>query len=403
MSEHALHGASKAERWLHCYASLDLEADQPETGSGEYRDWGTDAHELAALCLERGDDAAAYTGKVMGLGNVVNDEMIACVQTYVDAVREYVDGGTLFVEQRVSYARLLGLPGDDGFGTSDAIIISGCGSEIQVHDLKTGKGVPVYAEGNEQMLLYAAGAIEQFGLAFSFERVRLVIHQPRLNSLSEWECSLLDVSDLVAKAREVIAARSTEPRPSEAACRFCRAKAVCPALEKEVQQAVFGCFEDLTPKRVAEATDNLRLVFSQALGQRMDAVELVELWCKGVRARAEAELLQGRRVDGWKLVEGRRGARAWRDEAEAEALFKQMRLRTDEMYDLKLISPTTAEKRLKSTPRRWGKVAEIITQPPGKPSVAPATDKRPALNVADDFADLTAPAASGSAQHPFRQ
>ena len=407
MTAHALHGASKAERWLHCYASLALEADQPESGNREFADWGTDAHELAAMCLEQNQDAKAFEGRVMALGNVVDEEMIDCVQTYIDAVREYVDGGSLFVEQRVSYARLLGLPDDDGFGTSDAIIISGCGSEIQIHDLKTGRGVPVSAERNEQMLLYAAGAIEQFGLAYSFERVRVVIHQPRLSrSPDEWECSLLDVSEVVARAREVIASKPTEPKPGEAACRFCKAKAICPALEKEVQQSVLGDFEDLTPKAVAEATDKLQYVFSQALGQRMDCVDLVEMWCKAVRARAESELLAGRGVTGWKLVEGRKGARQWRDEAEVEAAMKSMRLKSDVMYDFKLISPATVDKRAKSGaigPRQLATLSSLITQAPGKPSVAPASDKRPAYSVADDFDDLTAPAASGREQHPFRQ
>jgi hypothetical protein len=403
MTAHALHGASKAERWLHCYPSLALEADLPDTSSG-YADWGTDAHELAAICLTENQDAKAFEGRVMTLGNTVDDEMIDCVQTYVDAVRGYVDGGDLFVEQRVSFARLLGLPDDDGFGTSDAIIISGCGAEIQIHDLKTGRGVPVAAERNEQMLLYAAGAIEQFGLAYNFERVRVVIHQPRLSrNPDEWECSMLDVSDLVAKAREVIASKPTEPSPSEAACRFCKAKAICPALEREVQQAVLGDFSDLTAKAVAEATDKLPYVYSQALGRRMDAVELVEIWCKAVRARAESELLAGRRVDGWKLVEGRRGNREWRDPNAVEEALKGMRLKADDIYDRKLISPARAEKLLKDSPRRWSAISAHITQSEGKPSVAPMSDKRPAYSVADDFEDLTAPAASGPEQHPFRQ
>jgi hypothetical protein len=402
VTAHALHGASKAERWLTCYPSLALEADQPDTSS-TFADWGTDAHELAALCLTEIKNPPAYAGKVMALGNVVDDEMIDCVQTYIDSVRTYVDGGELFVEQRVSYARLLGLPEDDGFGTSDAIILSGCGAEIQIHDLKTGKGVPVSAEHNEQLLLYAAGAIEAFSLAYSFERVRLVIHQPRLKSLSEWECTPVDVADLVARARGVIVSKPTEPKPSEAACRFCKAKAVCPALEREVALAVMGDFEDLTAARVADATDKLQFVYSQALGQRMRAVDLVEIWCKAVRARAEAELMAGRRVDGFKLVEGKKGNREWRDEEGVETLLKSMRLGTDAIYDKKLISPAKAEKLLKDSPRRWSSLKDFIRQSDGKPSVAPESDKRPALNVADDFEDLAAQAASGPEQHPFRR
>jgi len=61
------------------------------------------------------------------------------------------------------------------------------------------------------------------------------------------------------------------------------------------------------------------------------------------------------------------------------------------MYDFSLISPTSAEKLLKAKPKRWSKAQELITQADGKPSVAPESDKRPALVItpaADDFNNL---------------
>lgn len=73
-----------------------------------------------------------------------------------------------------------------------------------------------------------------------------------------------------------------------------------------------------------------------------------------------------------------------------------MRLKEAEMYDFKLISPTTAEKLHKAGtigPRQWPKVQALITQSEGKPHVAPESDSRPALvvtPVVDDFTDVTA-------------
>ena len=61
------------------------------------------------------------------------------------------------------------------------------------------------------------------------------------------------------------------------------------------------------------------------------------------------------------------------------------------MYDLSLISPTTAEKLAGAGtigPRQWKKVIPLITRSEGSPSVAPESDKRPALVVGgntDDF------------------
>jgi hypothetical protein len=72
-----------------------------------------------------------------------------------------------------------------------------------------------------------------------------------------------------------------------------------------------------------------------------------------------------------------------------------MRVKLEDMYDFKLISPTTADKLAKAGtigPRQWPKLQSLITQSEGKPHVAPSTDSRPALvvtPVVDDFTDVT--------------
>ncbi len=180
--------------------------------------------------------------------------------------------------------------------------------------------------------------------------------------------------------------------PGEKQCKFCKAKADCPALRAEITEVVGGSsaatieeFAEFTPETVDMQTGDNYLPIAMA------KVELVEQWCKAVRAEVERRLFAGQPVDGFKLVEGKRGIRKWVDEKEAEGLFKSFRLRQDEMYDFSLISPTKAEKLFKENPKRWAKVKDLITQNPGKPSVAPATDKRQAIAVqpvAEDFRDL---------------
>jgi hypothetical protein len=144
-------------------------------------------------------------------------------------------------------------------------------------------------------------------------------------------------------------------------------------------------FADLVPEvPTMETGDNY-------LSIAMSKVGLVEDWCKGVRAEVERRLLAGQKVDGFKLVEGRRGNRKWSDEAEVETLFKSFRMRQDDIYDMSLISPTKAEKLFKSNPKRWEKVEALTSRSDGKPSVAFASDKRSEMtvqSVADDFRDL---------------
>lgn len=130
----------------------------------------------------------------------------------------------------------------------------------------------------------------------------------------------------------------------------------------------------------------------------MESVDLVEGWCKAVRAEVERRLLAGTAVPGYKLVQGRQGNRAFADETAAEALMKTFRLKREEMYDFVLISPTSAEKLAADGiigKKQWPKLQEMIRRSDGKPSVAPASDKRPALvigKVEDDFEVQAAPA-----------
>jgi hypothetical protein len=218
----------------------------------------------------------------------------------------------------------------------------------------------------------------------------MVIHQPRLNHVSEHWLPVADLRAFKQQAAEAAeAARQPDAPlvPGEKQCRFCKAKSTCPALRAEVSEIVSGSatLDDfLTPDMTTG--DNY-------LSMAMSKVELVEQWCSAVRAEVARRLLAGQSVDGFKLVEGKRGNRKWNSDAEVEALFKSFRLRQDEMYDYSLISPTKAEKLLKDTPKRWERAQALISRAEGKPSVAPATDKRPALavqSVADDFRDLTA-------------
>jgi hypothetical protein len=96
-------------------------------------------------------------------------------------------------------------------------------------------------------------------------------------------------------------------------------------------------------------------------------------------------------------VQGKKGNRQWSNAEDAEALLKSMRIKHDQMYDYKLASPTSLEKLAKAGeigPRQWPKIAELITQSEGSPSVAPVSDKRPALvtsATASDFDDVTNP------------
>jgi hypothetical protein len=421
--------------------------------SSKYADEGTIAHALAAMALAEGKPASAYIGRVIESEDYehaslspsgaarwmrcpgshaletriafkprkfsapVTDEMAEYVQIYLDNLEKYRVGlghgnADVMIEQKLPVGHITGEPGATGSG--DYIILDYGAGEIQVHDLKFGRGVEVDAEDNEQLQLYLLGALEQYEILApegGWKTFRGVIHQPRINfvpsedvwtleELVEFGLKAMNGAKTARIAKEFAdnwVGKEGQDQylvPGDKQCKFCDAKADCPVLTKLVGDTVLGGFENLDdPRQPTPATAPIPKEDTTRLALYLSRVELIEGWCSAIAAAAEGKLLAGEQIPGYKVVQGKRGNRAWGNDAEAEALLKSFRLKQEQMYSFKLISPTQAEKVLKETPKRWGKAQTLITQSDGKPTVVPADDKRPALvitPVADQFVNLEA-------------
>lgn len=405
---HALLSPSGAKKWLSCAASLACEKDIPNT-SGKAAVTGTACHTIAethlnqyikgtALPLER--EVGAYVldegkGQIKALISpmkgavLITADMIEQVRKYTDYCKAIIDVATYAkLEMRVNLTQVLH-PGykvpveseedeDDleTFGTADLVaVIEGFTGEsnsamLIIGDLKTGRH-RVEAKENKQLMLYALGVYRRLRRRYNITVVRLVIFQPYAGGASEWDISVegLELFAKFAQKRALLALdaysrgkknlKASDFRPSVDGCQWCRFSEQCAARTKTVNSVLAEELEDdfaleLTPEQLVAEYEKLPL-----LRQHIDKVE---------KAMAAA-LHSGKKVPGYKLVEGKMGNRAWKD---TDAVFEKYGTMLQKVV---LMTPTEA---IKVIPEE--ELKDFITRKPGAPCVTTAEDKRPEWN-----------------------
>lgn len=392
---HALLSPSGAKKWLSCAASLACEKDIPNT-SGKAAVTGTACHTIAevhlnqyikgtALPLER--EVGAYVldegkGQIKALISpmkgavLITADMIEQVRKYTDYCKAIIDVATYAkLEMRVNLTEVLhpGYEGIETFGTADLVAVQELANTDEhmliIGDLKTGRH-RVEAKENKQLMLYALGVYRRLRRRYNITVVRLVIFQPYAGGASEWDISVegLELFAKFAQKRALLALdayfrgkknlKASDFRPSVDGCQWCRFSEQCAARTKTVNSALAEELEDdfaleLTPEQLVAEYEKLPL-----LRQHIDKVE---------KAMAAA-LHSGKKVPGYKLVEGRPGNRAWKDADAIEVSHG------DILKKEVLMSPTEAAKVLSAD--EMAVLEPFITRKPGAPCVATADDKR---------------------------
>lgn len=393
---HALLSPSGAKKWLTCSASLACEKDIPNT-SGKAAVLGTAMHTIAevhlnqyikgtALPLER--EVGAYVldegkGLIKALISpmkgavLITADMIEQVRKYTDYCKAIIDVATYAkLEMRVNLTEVLhpGYEGVETFGTADLVAVQELANTEEhmliIGDLKTGRH-RVEAKENKQLMLYALGVYRRLKRRYNITTVRLVIFQPYAGGASEWDISVegLELFAKFAQKRALLALdaysrgkknlKASDFKPSVDGCQWCRFSEQCAARTKTVNSVLVEELEDdfaleLTPEQLVTEYEKLPL-----LRQHIDKVE---------KAMAAA-LHSGKKVPGYKLVEGKMGNRAWKDAEKVAELYG------DKLTKEVLMSPTEA---VKVIPEE--ELKDFITRKPGAPCVTTADDKRPEWN-----------------------
>lgn len=365
---HATLSPSSAARWMSCPGSVLLSKDMPNESS-VYAEEGTRAHAKAEEIIKsliKGGEMPAVIEGFPELGVYIR---------YAKALMD--DGWQVYPEVRVP---LKDVTGESAYGTSDLVATKG--GAIEIVDLKWGAGVPVSADHNMQLMIYAMGAADLFSFDGPFSEFKVTIVQPRVvsptNGIDSFSFSAAELAEARAKVKaaaelamaQLIGAEEPTFCPSKKACRWCRAAGVCSAFAKQVSDTVgidFPIVEDERTLKNAQRAE----IFKK--------IDDVRAWAEQFESALLADAMAGEKFPGLKLVLGRAGARKWRDEQVADDILNGLSVSQEDRYKRKLISPSDVEKLYKAgliSDDGWSELCKQTVRPEPKPVLVPDSDKR---------------------------
>ena len=375
MPKHAYLSASASHRWLACPPSAKLCANILDQTS-EYAQQGTDCHELCAYLVEKalGKDVIDPTENL----TYYDAEMQNCAEEYrnyvleqIEASKEFCKDPQVMIEQRLDFSRWV----ENGFGTGDCVIVAD--EVLQIIDYKHGLGILVSAGddehgGNSQMMCYALGALEVFGDIYDINQIKMTIFQPRRDNVSTYT---INKENLLKWADEVLAPTAQLAYIGKGEfnagdhCTFCKVKATC---RKRAEYNLELAKYDFEMPATLDDTE---------IAAILEKVDEMISWGNDIKDYALQQAQSGVHFEGWKIVEGRSN-RKYTDENAVADTVKDAGF---DPYEKKLLG-ITAMSTLLGKKKFEELLGGLIYKPPGKPTLVPESDKRPAMNTAkDDF------------------
>lgn len=392
--KHALLSASSASRWLKCTAAPRYEEQFPENTT-DYAEEGRLAHAICELKVIKQFTTQltprTFTTRLKKLKDnpLYQDEMDKTSDLYLEHLTEkamqYDTKPNVAVEVRVDFAEYV----PEGFGTCDCIMIGG--DTLNITDYKHGKGVPVSAENNPQMRLYALGALKRYAPIYgnTIKKVCMTIDQPRIQT--EPSSETITVEELLAWGESIKPAAAKAYMglgtfcPGEH-CRFCRGKAKCKA--RADQNTALEEFKDCVPQNGEKPPlFGQGTLTDEEIGDLLIRGQELVAWYKDLEEYALSTILKGGTIPGWKAVAGRSN-RTFTDQDAAIAAVIAAGYDEALVYERKPKTLTELEK-LMGKAEFADKLGSFVVKPVGKPTLALLTDKREAYNpAAADFAGI---------------
>ena len=373
MTAHALLSASSAFRWLNCTASPRLEEHMDDTSS-IYAKEGTLAHALAEAMLTNDlleveklkTDDLFYAGMIDEVGEYTD----YCIERF-NEMKSIDNLAIMDIEKRLDFSKWV----PKGFGTGDCIIIGN--GLLEIIDLKFGKGVEVSATENPQLMLYALGALNEYGFIYDVDRIRMTIAQVRLSNISSFE---MKVSDLINWAETEVKEKAKEAYSGKAEanpgswCGFCKFKNLCKSRTEHLKEKV-NYYKD-------------KSLSNDEIAEVLAISDEVTKWLKDINDFALDEALKGAKFPGYKLVEGRSNRKIVDEIGLAEILIDVEGYSEDKVFKPKAIETITNLEKLIGKNKFTELSTGFVIKPEGKPTLVPNSDKRKEINTVEDEFDF---------------
>ena len=373
---HAVLSASSSHRWLNCNPSARLEQEF-EDRETEAAAEGTAAHALAEHKLRK----ALKMRSSRPQSQFDSDEMEEHTDSYVEFVleqleraKQYCTDPMILIEQKLDFSCYV----PDGFGTGDCLIVAD--KTLHIIDFKYGLGVLVDAYENPQMMLYALGALRIFDSLYDIEKVSMSIFQPRRENVSTWSIPVTELkqwADETLKPKAELAYAGKGEYVPGAWCQFCKAAVKCRA--RADARMELAKYEFALPPLLTDAE------IEDILGKLDDLTK----WANEIIAYAQdAAINHGKHWTGFKVVESKTNRKYTDETAVIEAANAAG---YHDIYKKSLISITEMEKLIGK--KTFSEIlGEYVKKPQGKPTLVPASDKRPAIittGANNDFNEIT--------------
>ena len=388
--QHALLSASSAHRWLNCPASARL-AEQFPSKTSPYAEAGRVAHAIAELKARKyflePMSARTYNAQLKKLRDSphFDKSMDENTDTYLEVLKEtalsFEKAPFVALETRVDFSDSV----PEGFGTADCIMI-GSGT-IVIIDYKNGAGVPVEAEDNPQMKLYALGALQVYAPIYgdTIQRAVLKIVQPNAGGTKTWETTVQALKLWAFNTVKPIARIAYDGKGVFNAgdwCGFCPAKAQCSARARQMleMEPMVGAKPQRSNAPEGPEKNATALLSDAEVGDILRRAQTLAAWVEDLKEYALSAALAGREITGFKVVEGR-GSREWNNQDAAFQALQQRGVAEELLWERKPCSVASLEKALGK--KVFSETAEgLVVKKPGKPALVPASDKRPPYNAA---------------------